>query len=108
MIIIIFPDTIPPEGTGEKEEDGHMTFMNPYGYIILFILYRIGLGVLGKHLYKKYDLNGGFFWGFLLGIIGFLYVGIRVLFRKREIAKTHARSAAIKARAEQEALEEKQ
>ena len=85
-----------------------MTFMNPYGYIILFVLYRIGLGIAGKYLYKKYDLNGGFFWGFLLGIVGFLYVVIRVLFKQREINKAHARSAARQAQAEQELLNEMQ
>lgn len=81
-----------------------MTFMNPYGYIILFLLYRIALGVIGRFLYKKVDLSGGFFWGFLLGIIGFLYVVIRVLFRRRELRKSRARQA----RAEQEALDELQ
>ena len=81
-----------------------MTFMNPYGYIILFVLYRIALGVIGKYLYKKFDLSGGFFWGFLLGIIGFLYVVIRVLFRRRELQKSRARLE----RAEQEARAELQ
>ena len=85
-----------------------MSFMNPYGYIILFVLYRIALGVIGKVLYGKVDLSGGFFWGFLLGIIGFLYVIIRVLLRRRTIRLTRERTEEIKARAEKERLAELQ
>lgn len=48
-----------------------------FSYFLVTLIYAIVCGIISKTITSKRFMDGGFWWGFFLGVIGIIVVAVR-------------------------------